>query len=61
MDTLRHLDTDSKKDIKDELISIIQNKRLTRDFQPIINFSKPEQLCYEALIRPLKDSYFPGP
>jgi len=38
MDTLRHLDAEGKKDIEDELISIIQNKHLTTDFQLIINF-----------------------
>ena len=61
MENIRLLNAEGKKDIEDQLISIITNKRLTADFQPIINFSNSQQLSYEALIRPPKESQFKGP
>lgn len=57
MDSLRLLNAEGKKDIQDQLTVIINNKRLTADYQPIINFSHPERLSYEALIRPPKESF----
>lgn len=61
MENIRLLNAEGKKDIENQLISIITNKRLTVDFQPIINFSDPQLLSYEALIRPPKESQFKGP
>ena len=49
------------KALSDELYAIISDQELTAVFQPIIDFSLPRIIAYEALIRGPKQSAFHSP
>ena len=61
MESLHLLNTVSQKRAAQQLSELIQNKRFTAWFQPIIDFSAPDRIHYEALIRAPKDSIFSSP